>query len=348
MALIWMDGFDGYGAAADLALRYSRGDATASNIETAGGNWGGGALKLSDYDLNDFKAILPTTIPVSTGTPVHIACWIKASAITGQGVILRLRDTANSQEWSVSGNNSSGLNMRKWNADLNEDVTNGHWFSTGGDPRFVHCEWALKFASSGGYVKLWLDEVLVYSFEGDTGTPPGSVNEVHFGTWTFGSSNNVLFDDFVIWDESGSSFVPTRLYSHRIDSFLPTSDGDLTEFTPLSGANYTNVDETGFHDSDTSYNTGSTGNRDLYKFGSLTEEPATFYGVQISNRAKYATAANDIRCIASLTGTIAEGASKTLGAAYANHAEFMPLAPDSEAWSMSKFNLAQFGIKQQT
>jgi len=91
-----------------------------------------------------------------------------------------------------------------------------------------------------------------------------------------------LIDDIYVLDETGSIANSSIAPNVFIESLGPTADGDSTDFTPSSGANYTNVDES--QPSGTDYNSsGTSGDLDLFEMADLGIVGGAVYGVQVRN-----------------------------------------------------------------
>ena len=92
-----------------------------------------------------------------------------------------------------------------------------------------------------------------------------------------------LFDDWYVLDTNGSAPYNDFLGPIKVEELTPNAAGDSAQFTPLSGSNYENVDETP-SDDDTSYNYSSTtGNKDLFNVESLSKIDGTIYSVQVES-----------------------------------------------------------------
>ena len=93
--------------------------------------------------------------------------------------------------------------------------------------------------------------------------------------------NTTYLDDVYLCDDSGSK-NNDFLGDVRVDCLRPNGAGTHTDFTPSTGSNYENVDET-YPDDDTTYNQGSNvGDQDTYNLGALPDPPSgtTIHGVK--------------------------------------------------------------------
>ena len=283
MALLWMDGFDRYGATADLTLRYTTDPQTV--FEPTGGKWGGGAVSLTNPDdANHFYFAFPQITPA--GGPIHCAFWMKmVDSLDGVGNrLVSFRNVANSDGAALACYNgeSDKFAVRAYGGVT--ALTNfAHGMSASG---WNHIEIYHKAADAGGFWKVWVNETLVCDYSGDT----TSLTPVAYGGLfisAFDTVDYTLIDDLVVWDDTGN-FKPAQLGYHRIWPVDVNADGDDNDWTASAGNRHQCVDETPFHNSDADYVSASAvGNRQLFNFAATPNpSPETIHAVQLSLRAK--------------------------------------------------------------
>lgn len=184
--------------------------------------------------------------------------------------------------------------------------------------------------------------VLTYS-----GTLSASVTEAYAGgtAGTNGWSQYAYFDD--IYFDGGIS-TDSAPPADRFLFSLVDGDGASVEWTPTgASANYDCVNDAVPND-DTDYVIASSaGLTDLYTTANITV-PTNYVirGVIPLALAKATSAGPTVKLVASDgVNTDLVSDAKTPGTSYGYVWEYMPLAPDGEAWTESKVNAAQFGLE---
>lgn len=85
--------------------------------------------------------------------------------------------------------------------------------------------------------------------------------------------NSCLYDNYVCLDNTGSGPFNTLLGNINITTSVPISNGSSVNFTPLTGSNYSEVNETSGSntpDGDTSYNFATGSNSDIIDIFNVT------------------------------------------------------------------------------
>jgi hypothetical protein len=132
-----------------------------------------------------------------------------------------------------------------------------------------------------------------------------------------------------------------------IEAIHPDGTGNYSQWTPLSGANYTNVDET--LASGTDYNSSTTDNQiDTFTFEDVSFS-GTIEGVQLSIFCTYSSPGSSITGVCRISGTdyfhsyILGGTSETIC-----HTFVWPVSPATGvAWTQSELNGAEFGYRHE-
>lgn len=157
---------------------------------------------------------------------------------------------------------------------------------------------------------------------------------------------NVDVDDVVIFDGTGTvnnSFTGDV----RVQALLPSGAGTTTQWTPLSGANYTNVDEA-IANGDTDYNSSATATqKDTYAYGDLTPTAGTVLGVQWQDYSRKDDAGSrSVVPVYRTGGADFDGGVIAIGDTYSVHREIKELNPNTAAaWTIAEINAAEFGVK---
>lgn len=163
------------------------------------------------------------------------------------------------------------------------------------------------------------------------------IGVVPLGTYT-GTTFKV--DDMYVAD--------SRLGNVKVETLFPSGAGATTQWTPLSGANYENVDENP-SDGDTSYvSTATTGQIDTYAFGDLASTTGVIAAVKVNVVAKIDVAgACEIAPVLRPASTDRLGNAITPSTNYAWYNQIFNINPeDSQAWEIADVNGSEFGIKR--
>jgi hypothetical protein len=166
------------------------------------------------------------------------------------------------------------------------------------------------------------------------------------GFWTCQSQLTCQMDDIYLCDNQGS-VNNTFLGDCRVEGLVPNAAGSNAAWTPLSGSNYTNVNEIPC-DYDTTYNFSTTTNQiDSFNHPSLSYINNTVKGVQLNLYAR-----NDNTGTHTVSSYVKSGsATATAGAAnltqtYLVYSSIYETDPNtSTAWTPSGVNSNQQGYK---
>lgn len=335
MSLLWTDGFDRYTNAADYALNYSGSVTTHS---AAGGAQGTGAA-LFDSNVQLTKTFQTAGV-LSSGNAVHAAFYVRPEGFSqAQDFFLITTNvgsailTANATDGSISVKRHTDGTVLATSAagTLQANVR-------------VHLEYAAKFetGANGGYIKVWVGGNLVIDFAGTTisGSVPTSYVNVRIGRTLTSAGQSWEFDDLICWDENGTDFALTQLtatYLPLIETLDIDAD-DSVQFTPSAGSNFQNVDETGFHDGDTTYNSSATvGHVDQFTVENPATTPAYVFAVVQKTVAKIDVAGSvTMRTRMISGGTTQESGNYVMTTSYSLKFDPFGKDPDTSAvWDVS-------------
>lgn len=336
MTLLLSDGFDQYTVAADLAARWIPGSQTL--YAASGGRFGGGSMYIIDDDI-PAQFIMPVHGDAAA-SPIHAAFWFKYVAGTAQDdtVLMFLGATGNGWvKHSASGQLFfSNFGSSSTMATSPTVMVAGQWY---------HVEMAIKYANAGT-IKMWIDGVLDVDWSGDnysSGTPEDISSFRFYGK----RYQDAYFDDIVVWDEVGTDFVLAQMGEHKIETLVPNGDSAV-QFTPLSGTNFSNVDETGIDDGDTTYVESSTvGHIDLLDCTNQAAVPVTTHAIAVHTRARKTDAgAVTMRNVLEFSGTSLEGMDHAITPGYVDYMDLYGKNPNtSAAWGNTDVNSITFGYK---
>lgn len=130
------------------------------------------------------------------------------------------------------------------------------------DGNWHYIEVTVTVADTGGIVQVRVDGTQVINFSGDTKNA-GTNSTIDTVTLNAYSGAQLIVDDLVILDATGTAPYNTFLGDTRVQTLVPSGAGTTTQLTPSTGANWDCVNEVPY--SATDYVSGSTvGNKDTY------------------------------------------------------------------------------------
>ncbi len=203
--------------------------------------------------------------------------------------------------------------------------------------------------NSAGSVLIKVDGVTLIDISGaDTqATANAYANGISFEA--YGMHRRFGLSDLVVMDTSGS-YCNDLLGSIIVELKSPTGDGYYHDFVPLTGSdNYAMVDDLP-PDDDTSYNTGSVGDRDTFTFDDIANVSATIHGVACTMFAKLNDGGSaSVKGMVRSNGVDAEGAAVAVPSSYDFLQDFIYVDPNtSQPFTVSSLNSAEFGYKRES
>jgi hypothetical protein len=355
MALWLQDSFDGYSVASDLIGNGSVWASTITalpSLSATGGRWGGQCISMSGAQGLISPQFTTNMAFNSVASAFAIAGWFNfgstkpsgAMTLGGFGLQVSLSN------WCGFGLNTSGQLTQTSNAGSSgpystQNLCDGNW------------HWIEAYdvnTGAGSTIKASVDGIVVqttnsasnnfnppapfYMFLQNTATGPTAIKVDDVFFWTADAA--LVTGDIVL-----ASFP---IGPKRIRTASPTGAGSNTNMTPLSGANYANVNQFPVNDGDTSYvSTSLTGIRDTYSFGGAVvpaNEIPSWATVKVVAKNADAGAIN-YRGLAYNGGNFGLGATAITPNSYAQ-ASF-PIFRDpatSSAWDNAGINAAEFGV----
>lgn len=217
---------------------------------------------------------------------------------------------------------------------------------------WFHLEIGFAISTTGGSLIVRINGANVLTYTGKTQNGPNAwLNGFYIGARDFVTT---AFDDLYICDtvqQAGAHPFNTFLGDRRIYTLLPTGPGDRTEWSPLSGTNYSQVAVNG---DDAGYNFNSTvGAEDLFNMADLPSSVTEVLAVQVTGRYKKLDAASH-----TLTQRIKSGgvdapgvgflAPYALSTSYVYYSDVFPLDPSTNAaWTLNAVNAIQVGYRME-
>jgi len=346
------DGFDRFGAAADLDVMYTRGSTLFS---TTAGIAGGGAVT-----LNTFSSVRVTSTAtwgaLSSGGVARCVFWVKPGTWFGStsrlfNIGTNVVDQNNANAPYIGIGSDGSLHVTK-HGEAVTVATSATGLAPVGEYRHIQYEARYAEAAGGGYIKLWVDKVLVIDFTGDTltGTQPTAL-----AGWKFQSDNNGIqgFDDPVLWDDSdttGLEFTGAMSELHQIEELTTTADDVIQFDSNLSSLNEDAIDDPVFHDGDTSYNQSTAaGQSDVFALADQAAVPIQTYAIGVVTTAKKSDVGGVIlRNRLEFGSSRAEGSLKTLTSTYGRYSDWWGKNPSSlQPWGVTDVNNVFPGYEHQ-
>lgn len=337
MTLRFIDSFDHYTSDASTLLKYGvTGSTSYVQILTTGGRRGSGGLEL--YGSGFVRKTLD-----DQGTWIIGFAYKSKSMDISSSAIALFRDSAGATQCSLYVNAGGALEIRRSNTTIlatsSMVLASEVWY-------YIEVKINIHDTTGSAVVRVNETEVINVSGVDTKHSAVAGARSIDLNGLT---TERATFDDFYICDAAGS-VNNDFLGDVRVDALRPTGAGSVTEFTPSTGANWENVDDTD-PDGDTTYNvTDTVGNTDLFVFGDLPAGTGDVFGVQANLLARKDDAGvRGIKSTVLLSSTEYDGAEKKLLDSYFDLYNIWELNPNTAAaWVASEINGAEFGYKVST
>jgi len=343
MALLWIEGFEGFGSSIGDApspggiveRKYARvANEYLMDIE---------AGRSGDYclEMNNDTVYIQTPHLTTDDT---LVCGV---AFKCSGLPTALRDFLffyeNTQVGMQLRLNTDGRIAVYNNNSLLGTTTNQLLAAT-----WYYLEFKVLTHDSAGEFELRINNTEWLSASG-VDTQPGS-NAYHTAVrFSAFYTKRVYWDDVYILDSTGSAnndFLGNR----SVVALDPSGAGDSTGWTPSAGSNYENVDDGGLTDEDTTYNEASSDVDDLYGYGNLPAGASSVDGIQITTEVKVTAGTVDLSNLIKSDTTTSAGSPETItSTSYVTTTRVEEEDPHtSAAWVPADLDAAQFGIRADT
>lgn len=339
MAILIMEGFEGYTNYTDVRQRWSVGtNITSSGIVDGRDGVGKGfSLNFSTAIVYLRGAGFPSGTNLVAGFgfrhdgTMNAGDMLKFYAYNGITEQIVLRKTAAGELAVDRGSTQLGITS-------GANLISFNWYYIEIDVTFGD--------STAGSVDVFVDNVSKLSLSSiDTRATAGE-NCGQIGL--MGNNNGHEFDDVYVLDDTGTDQT-TRIGPCFIETVIPDSNGTTNNFTASPAvANYLNVDDGNTPDDDTTYNHSTTvTHKDLYGMAALSSTIDTVYAVMPRSHVKStAGGARGVKNVARSSATEVDGTEKNVDAGYRFVDHIYENDPNGGgAWTESSVNAAEFGIK---
>jgi len=358
MAILFMEGFDGYASVSEALNDHRIGvDSVSTSYSLQTGRDGSGQC----FEVDEDRVALIAYLPQATTNTVFIQFAFKVDVLPGAGTVgvAAFWDTSGVEQGNLTLQATTGDLVYKRGTDSSGTIIGTSSASIGaGSWHYVECK--VKFDNTAGEVVIKVDGVEHLNTTGQDTLNGGtaSISSVLLGETSSGSDTNVdcKFDDLIIGDTSDSSGSPTiglandLLGDCTIEYLYPDGAGNYTQFTPSAGVNYQNVDEGATQDGDTTYNSSSTaGHKDTFTCDNLSISSGTIHAVQVTNVSKKESGGGRlIRGMVRSGGVDASGTGRYVPDSYAHRNDIFEVDPSSAAWTVSAVNSIEVGYELET
>lgn len=345
MALLWIEGFDSYGATNSVAptnLPYTYPSAVGdTSFRIANGRLSGGKSLNMGSGTQITTPLLGNIQTIVIGFAFR---WIGSFANIR---IVSLREDDDTTE---------GLNLRITTGGVLE-IYRGNSLLGSTSPTQVitanvwhYVELRVTVHGSTGAYEVRVDGSNVLS-DSSVNTRGGSTNNycnrVRLHSSGVGVNLGATFDDMYILDTTGSA-NNNFLGNRKVRTIFPNDVGDSTQFTPDTGANHARMSEVG-PDGDTSYVESSTsGHKDLYEYGGdVAFDQVNGLMIKTIARVTDVTSYDLINVTKSDTTEDDSDPHTVSSTTYRAFTDVLEEDPDTPGmpWEDGGINAAQFGLK---
>ncbi len=354
MAVVWIDGFEGYASAINtqvgdtqMVRRYAT-VTTGNYMQTTTGRWAGFAIKTGAGSEELWTPALTTNATIIVGVAIKFP-----SGYLGAGIeryLISLYDGA-----------TLGMNLRLLN-DTFKIYRGATLLATSSalglsDSTWYYFEFKVLCDGSSGTYEAQLNGAAITGASGSGNTKAGSHNYHNIVKLQAGGFHLPIWDDYYICDGSGS-INNTFLGQQRVTAIFPRANGDSNDWTVGQGSSplvshYTLVDENPIDDETANaYGNGTfvisanSGARELYYF-----DPTIISSNISAVQLNLTTRIDDVQSL-NMSATVRSGAntvdtnSAITSSSYVDLIKVVETDPATgNAWDKTGLDLAQFGVK---
>lgn len=333
MSLLYIDGFDHYNDSTEADRKW---DYRASDPSWTTGRFGGQAVY-----FNGGQRKLGKDIPNIQTVVVGFA-WLHNSS----NYVMRFLELydGGTQQLALETDSLGHIRILRGGTTLEtsaQTYIQGVWY---------YLELKATIDNSSGSYEFRVNGDTWFSDSGiDTQVSANAyVTQVRIGSSS--SFNYPVFDDIYILDTSGS-MNNDFLGDVKVETLYPDGAGNETDWTPSTGSNYQNVDETN-PDNDTTYNyvgSGTLPANDLYTLGNLVTGVGEIYGIQLNSYVRKDDAGSvNLAHILRTGGTTYSGLGvNSVADTYSFYTDLKEENPNTTAqWTVAEINSLETGIRR--
>jgi len=354
--LLLIESFDTYtSAAGNVAQDYmakwrSSGSGSQMTITSAAGRRGTKAMVFAADDLAQWLGYL---LPDALHTSLIMGFAIKHAAFqTTSDWFLEIAEPGIQH---VTFNTNNGGFIQAYRGNPNTGTLLGTSSIAMSANTFHYVEILTRISNTAGDIIVRIDgvEALTFGSPAALDTQNGGTGYIHRVRITGNTSATITFDDIYILDETGTT-NNWFLGDVRVDAYLPSANGNSSDFTGSDGNstdNYLLVDDATSDDDSTYVESSTVGQKDTYQFPAMSHTPDTnaFFGVQVHVMARKPYGGLRSLCAVARSGsTELDGTSTPLvddtRRGVVQVYETDPNTAGSQ-WTKTTFEAAEFGMK---
>lgn len=339
MTTLIIEGFENYTNLATtltvtgLTRQFNTVTISGNNIQmgTNYARWSGGV----GINIGNNNNMMEMVFPSAYGTVSSGMAFCEISAITNIHRLMGWFDGTSNEGPNLRVNASGILEAYRGTTLLgtasHAALTTGVWH---------YAEMKSVISDAAGTFEIWLDGIQVLNLTSVDTKPStnATMDRMYFGgKGDTSSAKDRYFDDMYAADG-------TLHGDCKVVAFFPSGAGNTTQWTPLSGANYTNVDEQAFND-DTDYNSSSTATqKDTFALPD-TSGIASVKAVRVVAVARKDDAGTrEIAIVTRSGGTDYESANMALTSSYAPYGVIHDTNPNGGgAWTTGAVDAMEIG-----
>lgn len=337
MSVIFCDGFDSYGATADLTQKWASADPAWAWFPDKGrknrgglvGGTGAADLITSPGGWDASKLVVGFYVQVFSkpGGNQRFLIFQPVTDVAAQPIYLELLPLSGALRFVLpDGSDIIGEN----------DVCDG----------FFHWVEVRTGVGTGPVHRLYIDGVLQGEITNDV-TGYGNIDHIQFSTI---GAIIVVVDDVVVYDDVAPGPVISNfpLGPREITTLRPSGDFAVQFARSTGSNNYTLVNGAASNEDVGYVEDGTSGHQDLYHFEDLGIAPSAITTVVVNSRVRKSGAAGSSQFAEICKSGTAQVAAPPVAAPdnYTTFQHTFPTDPEtSAAWNVSGFNAATFGIK---
>lgn len=341
MALLWIEGFEGFGTTTGvapspanvLARKYSA-VYNEAYMHIESGRWGGYCL-----EFNDYQNYIHSPTALTTNGILVIGMSVYFTGLMAHE-FLTLYDGATR---NVNIRLTAAGELAAYRADTLLGTSTGAGIQIN---TWYYVEVKVYTHGSIGTVTIRVDTIQKLALTSQN-TKAGSNNYSDAFRIKDEWGQYLRIDDLYCLDNSGAAPQNDFLGVKQVITVFPDAAGDDADWTPSAGSNYACVDETALDDNGTYVQSATAGQQDLYNYQNLPGAAmiSGILGIQINT---------DVKRTQSTSYTLYQIAKRTsqsdgTGLTIANDSfltkyRIMPLDTEGAAWTETNINATQFGL----
>ncbi len=344
MALLFMDGFDHYGAGLVLLDKWSGTGTGSPSISATKGRFGARAVGLSTNPTELFHNVANSATLI-VGFVLRAEDMPYSTGIAFSDKLVSFQDAGTDQILITLDADDGKIHAKRGGTVDLGSSTNIFDFS-----QFHHVEVKVTVNNTTGSVEIRVDGVVELNLTSQDTQSTGNAfaNRIEFYGYTGSLSRiaSAIYDDVYILDTTGSklnNFIGDR----RITAYTPDNAGNYADFTTVgSASNWQNVDEIPPND-DSDYNHSATAtHKDAFSMDPVTGVGTIDALQELVNAKKSDSSPRSMQHLTRISSTDYNGASIALTTAYIYHTKIWEDSPDTAvAWTEAEVDGAEFGVE---